>query len=164
MQRDRLPKIYAQLARSTRQGAVLDLPFTADARTLPNMRVQTAHNRRIAGGRLSTFPHPRPLEFIKEDPVLSDLFGLDPPYQRALDREALLGLGFDTVILHKDRAEGADRRTRQALDPGALYYQRALERLQGMPDAKVARLRVDLERVCGPPRFEDDAIAVFFLR
>lgn len=163
LQKNRLPPVYEQLAKSTRQGAVLDIPFTADPRTIQNMRAQTAHERRIAGGRLSTVP-PRPLEFIRENPVLSDLFGLDPPYQHPLSREGLLELGFDTVILHKDRAESVDRRERAALDPKALFYSRALDRLQGMPDAKVLRMRADLERIGGAPQFEDETLAVFSLR
>jgi len=164
MQENRLPPVYKRLAKSARPGAVLDIPFTADARSLPNMRAQTIHGLKIAGGRLSTFPHPRPLEFIEADPALSDLFGLDPPYQRPVDRDHLLQLGFDTVILHKDRAESVGRKRREALDSTALFYEKALDRMAGVPDAKLLRLRADLERTCGPPEFEDEGVAVFSLR
>jgi hypothetical protein len=164
LQENRLPAVYKRLARDERQGAILDIPFTADLQTLPNMRAQTVHGRRIAGGRLSTFAPPGALEFIEADPVLSDLFGLDPPCRRPPDREHLLRLGFDTVILHKDRAETVARRRRGGLDPRALFHEQAAARMAGMPDAKVERLRADLERIAGPPQFENQALAVFALR
>jgi hypothetical protein len=160
MQRNRLPMVFADLARRTTPGGVLDIPFTADARSVPNMRAQTVHRKPIAGGYLSTVP-PGPLAFIETDAVLSDLYGLDPPYRRPLTREALRALGFDTVILHKDRAESVVAAKRATLDVKSLFHARAAERLRGVPDATLTRLRTDLERIAGPPLFEDEALAVF---
>ena len=164
MQRwDRVSPLYQQLAASPHQGAVLDIPFTLNTRTVQNMRVQTVHHRKIAGGYLARIS-PDPLAFIEREPALADLHDIDPPYQRPIDRARLLELGFDFVVLHKDRAESQARKKLETIDPEAVYYKKAAYRLSGIPDAKLARMRAELEQLCGPPELEDDAIAVFGLR
>ena len=124
IQRVELSPFYAELAASPREGAVLDIPFSANNRTVMNMVAQTVHERRIAGGYLSTRP-PESIEAIRRDPVLSQLEGLDPKLSGALDREHLLALGFDTAILHKDRRRDEWERLRAATTAGTCFGARS---------------------------------------
>lgn len=153
---------YDQMAASERRGAVLDIPFTSNGRTVLNMAVQTRHERHIAGGYLSTLP-PAAAAGITGDPVLSQLAGVEPQIKGSIDRAHLLRIGFDTVILHKDRSEKIWRERYSALDPRDLFEHKAMEHYTPIPQATFATIRQALEDACGPKAYEDEDIIVFHL-
>ncbi len=162
MQPVALSPYYAQLAASERKGAVLDIPFTANGRTVMNMVAQTAHARSIAGGYLSTLP-PRAVASLKQDPMLSQLSGLSPDFSGVVDRQHLLALGFDHVILHKDRRGSEWEQQRAAADPRDLLQQKILRHRKPLSNQRFDALRAAFEAACGPARFEDEQIIVFDL-
>jgi hypothetical protein len=162
IQRLELSPFYAELAASPRQGAVLDIPFSANNRTVMNMAAQTVHERRIAGGYLSTRP-PESVEAIRRDPVLSQLEGLDPKLSGPLDREHLIALGFDTAILHKDRRRDEWERLRAAVQQRDLLGRKILEHNAPLSNQAFDAIRAAFESACGPPVFEDESIVVFYL-
>jgi hypothetical protein len=162
MQKVELSPFYVQMATSAREGAVLDIPFTANDRTVMNMVAQTVHGRRIAGGYLSTRP-PEPIEAIRGDPVLSQLRGLDPKLSGPLDREHLLALGFDTAILHKDRRRGEWEGEWRATPKRDLLRRKAVLHRAPLSNQAFDAIRSAFDAACGPAVFEDDSIIVFYL-
>jgi hypothetical protein len=162
MQRVELSPYYQQLAASDRKGAVLDIPFTSNGRTVMNMVAQTVHARSIAGGYLSTLP-PQAVASLRQDPMLSQLAGLTPELSGVVDRQHLLALGFDQVILHKDRRRSEWERQRAAADPTDLLQQKILRHRKPLSNPQFDALRAAFEAVCGRARYEDDEIIVFDL-
>jgi hypothetical protein len=162
IQRVELSPFYAELAASARRGAVLDIPFSANNRTVLNMLAQTVHQRRIAGGYLSTRP-PESVGAIRRDPVLSQLEGLDPKLSGSLDRAHLVELGFDTAILHKDRRREEWERLRVATHDRDLLRQKIVAHNAPLSNQKFDAIRAAFEAACGPAVFEDDTIVVFYL-
>jgi hypothetical protein len=162
IQRLELSPFYAQLAASERRGAVLDIPFSTNNRTVMNMVAQTVHERRIAGGYLSTRP-PESVDAIRSDPVLSQLEGLDPKLTGALDRDHLVELGFDTAILHKDRRQDEWERVRAATDRRDLLRRKIVAHNLPLSNQTFDAIRAAFEAACGPPVFEDDRVVVFDL-
>ncbi len=160
LQRIELPAFYQALARSTRHGAVFDIPFTVNGLTVRNMIAQTVHGKPIAGGYLSTVP-PGPLEAITSDPALSDLMGLDPRLERPIDVRHLRELGFAVVIMHAEATNSYAAKKRADSDPKDLFQRKILGRAGGMKDEKYAAIRKELESQCGPPLYEDGEIVAF---
>jgi hypothetical protein len=107
---------------------------------------------------------PDGLEFVQREPALADLHDIDPPYERPIDRRRLVELGFDFVALHKDRVESEARKKLERFDPDSPYYKKAAQRMAGIPDEKLARMRAELTGLCGAPLLEDDSVVVFSLR
>ena len=154
--------IYAQLRESGQKGAILDIPFDQRNRTVSNLFAQTVHGRPIADGYLSTIP-PQSFEGIQTEPALQDLANV-PKLERPIDRGRLLELGFDTVVLHKDRANSYAKQRMAEVERGDLLGRKSALRLGGIPDETMSRIRVELTELCGEPRWEDQQIAVFDLQ
>ncbi len=161
MRRIEISPIYAQLREADRPGAVLDIPFHQRNRTVLNMVAQTVHNRPIAGGYLATYP-PAVLDGVAADPLLAALADVPDPH-RPIDRDHLLALGFDTVILHKDRAESYRQKWLARIDRLDTLGRKEALRSGGIPDQVINSLYEQLTALSGPPAFEDDEMAVFYL-
>jgi hypothetical protein len=159
---DPLSPLYARLRDGGPPGAVLDIPFTANAATVENMRAQTVHQRPIAGGFVSV-PDRESVLSIAREPALADLFGFAPKLARPLDRERLVALGFGVAVLHGDRRDGRASQLREGLRRGDLFAARIAGRLGGMSDASFRAVRARLEEACGPPFYEDESVAAFDL-
>ena len=158
-----LAPIYGQLARADGTGAVLDIPFLQRSRSARhNMVAQTIHHRPIAGGHVAVDPI-GPIRAIQNEPALADLARI-PKLERPIDRKRLLELGFDWMILHKTRAESFREAAVAATDPLDLVALKRAQRLGGIPDEKLHRIREQLEALTGGPSFEDAEIVVFDLR
>jgi hypothetical protein len=153
---------YTQMALSPRKGAVLHIPFTWDNKSVTNLVAQTMHERRIAGGYLST-QTPDSLWAIRNDPVLSQLEGLDPRFSGALDRMHLLALDFDTAILHKNRRRAEWEALASAVGPRELLRRKNVKQHLPLSNEKFDAIRAAFEVACGRPVFEDDEIVVFYL-
>jgi hypothetical protein len=153
--------IYQELKESPRQGAILDIPFHQRSRSATDMMAQTVHERPIGGGYHSTYP-PEPQRFIDQDPMLSQLVDV-PRLVRPIDRDHLLALGFDTVVLHKYRMESYGQKLQAQVDPADIMSYKYASVSGGIPDETMNQIRGELTSLCGPPEFEDDAIAVFDL-
>ena len=153
--------IHQQLHDSGQEGAILDIPFQQRNRTVSNLLAQTVHGRPIADGYLSTIPL-RALEAIQTEPALKDLAGV-PKLERPIDRDRLLALGFDTVVLHKDRAESYAKQRLDEVERRDLLGRKSALRLGGIPDETMRRIRTELTQLCGEPQWEDEQIAVFDL-
>jgi hypothetical protein len=153
--------IYQQLKASARQGAILDIPFNQRSRSSDDMMAQTVHERPIGGGYHSTYP-PEPQRFIDQDPMLSQLVGV-PKLVRPIDRDHLLELGFDTVVLHKHRLESYRRKLLEHVERADITGYKFASVSGGIPDETMNQIRSELTAACGPPAFEDDAIVVFDL-
>jgi hypothetical protein len=158
LQRVEHPAFYARLAASSDRRAVLHVPFNSTPETVHNMLAQTAHDRPIAGGYLSTTP-PEAERFIREEPALAQLEGLRPRLRRTIDVDRLAELGFGTIVLHKDprgfappvsAIKGWRRRRGEMGRPG-------LDRMQ------MAAMRRALEAALGEAAFEDETIAAYAL-
>jgi len=151
------PESYRKMASGAilRIGAVYDVPSYQRNRTVHNMVYQTLHDRRIADGYLSTFP-PEPLAAVANEPAL-DL--LNEP----LDAERLVRLGFDTVVIHKYRADSYGKRMVEQTPLGDLLARKEALRMGGVPDEKMEAVRSQLTAICGEPAFEDDRVAIFYL-
>ena len=145
-----------------RIGAVLDIPFHQRSSSVHNMAAQTVHRRPIAAGYLSTFP-PEADAAIANDPALADLAGI-PKLERPIDFRRLIQLGFDTVVLHKYRAESYGKQALAAVPRHAILRRKEAERMGGVPDEKLAEIRRQLEAHAGAAAFEDDRVAIFYLR
>ena len=154
--------LYSRLREAGQEGAILDIPFHQRNRTVPNLLAQTVHGRPIAGGYLSTIP-PQALEAIETEPALKDLAGV-PKLERPIGRGRLLALGFDTVVLHKDRTESYAKQRLDEVERGDLLGRKSALRLGGIPDETMRRIRAELTQLCGEPQWEDARIAVFGLR
>ena len=154
--------LYSRLQESGGKGAILDIPFQQRNRTVPNLLAQTVHGRAIADGYMSTIP-PQVLEAIQAEPALNDLAGV-PKLERPIDRGRLLALGFDTVVLHKDRAESYAKQRLDEVERRDLLGRKSALRLGGIPDETMRRIRIELTQLCGEPQWEDERIAVFDLR
>ena len=154
--------LYSRLQESGRKGAILDIPFHQRNRTVHNLLAQTVHGRPIADGYISTIP-PQALEAIQTEPALRDLAGV-PKLERPIDRGRLLALGFDTVVLHKDRAESYAKQRLDEVERRDLLGRKSALRLGGIPDETMRRIRIELTQLCGEPQWEDERIAVFDLR
>lgn len=158
-----LSPIYEQLARADGSGAVLDIPFLQRSRSARhNMVAQTIHHRPIAGGHVSVDPL-GPIRAIQNEPALTDLARI-PRLERPVDRKRLLELGFDWMILHKTRADSFRDAVVARTDPDDLVALKRANRLGGIPDEKMQRIREQLEALTGGPSFEDAEIVVFDLR
>lgn len=161
LREDRLSPYYASLASSEPRGAVLDLPFYRGVLTVENMRAQTVHGRPIAGGYITVLD-PATVRALEEEPALADLFGLNPPLARSLDRERLQALGFGVAILHKDRQDHPWRHKAEASEEN-LFAHKIAASLGGVREHTLPAMRQRLEEACGPPIWDDDKIAVFDL-
>lgn len=153
--------IYQQLKTSARQGAILDIPFHQRSRSADDMVAQTVHERPIGGGYHSTFP-PEPQRFIEQDPMLSQLVDV-PKLVRPIDRDHLVKLGFDTVVLHKYRMESYRLKLLAQLEPADIMGYKFASVRGGIPDETMNQIRSELTALCGAPEFEDDSIVVFDL-
>ena len=162
IQEVRISPIYAQLRESGQKGAILDIPFHQRSRTVSNLLAQTVHGRPIVDGYISTIS-PQAFEAIETEPVLKDLANV-PKLQRPIDRGRLLELGFDTVVLHKDRADSYAKQRLAEVEPRDLLGRKSALRLGGIPDKTMRRIRAELTQLCGEPKWEDKQIAVFDLR
>jgi len=168
LRENRLSPYYASLASTGPRGAVLDLPFYLGVTTVRNMRAQVVHGRPIAGGYLSVLD-PANLRSVQAEPALADLFGLNPPLARSLDRERLQALGFGVAILHKAqpahpwRHSAAAWKAEDLFDHRIAIAQGAGPEGRDVPDDKLRALRERLEEACGPPIWEDEEIAAFDL-
>lgn len=154
--------LYEQLAASGSEGAVLDLPFTDDSRTVLNMAAQTLHERPIAGAYLSTTP-PEAAQAIRDDPVLSRLSGLDPRLPARLDVTHLRSIGFGFIVVHKYRRESVWRDARERVDSSNLEELKIIDRQRGLDDRTYAEMRELLDRALGGAWLEDDSIAIYSL-
>ena len=154
--------VYAQLRKTGQESAILDIPFQQRNRTVSNLLAQTVHGRPIADGYLSTIS-PQAFEAIQTESALKDLAGV-PMLERPIDRDRLLALGFDTVVLHKDRADSYAKQRLADVEPRDLLGRKSALRLGGIPDETMRRIRVELTGLCGEPQWEDEQIAVFDLR
>ena len=154
--------LYEQLAEAEGDGAVLDIPFHQRNRTAHNLRAQTVHRRPIADGYISTTP-PAAESAIRGEPALADLAGI-PSLKRPIDFDRLRGLGFDWVVLHKDRRESRRRELTARIAPGDILGAKRVRRLGGIPDETFEEIRRQLTAQGGPPLLEDDKIAIFDLR
>ncbi len=162
MQPVEISPLHEKLAVAEGDGAVLDIPFHQRNRTAHNLRAQTVHRRPIAGGYLSTLP-PSVEAAIRSEPALADLAGV-PRMERPLDDARLRELGFDWVVLHKNRRESRGRELTKEVAPGDILGAKRVRRLGGIPDEIFDEIRRQLTAQCGPPFLEDDEIAVFDLR
>ena len=153
--------IYQQLKVSARQGAILDIPFHQRSRGADDMVAQTVHERPIGGGYHSTYP-PEPQRFIDQDSMLSQLVGV-PKLVRPIDRDHLLSLGFDTVVLHKYRMESYGQKLLSQVERSDITGYKFASGRGGIPDETMNRIRGELTELCGPAEFEDDSIVVFDL-
>ena len=154
--------LYSRLQEAGQKGAILDIPFHQRNRTVPNLLAQTVHGRPIADGYLSTIPL-QALEAIETEPALKDLAGV-PKLERPIGRDRLLALGFDTVVLHKDRAESYAKQRLDEVERHDLLGRKSALRLGGIPDETMRRIRTELTQLCGEPQWEDERIAVFDLQ
>lgn len=154
--------LYQELAKAEGHGAVLDIPFHQRNRTAHNLPAQTVHGRPIAGGYISTLP-PSAEASIRSEPALADLAGT-PRMERPIDASRLRELGFDWVVLHKDRRESRRRELTAKLTPGDILEAKRVRRLGGIPDEIFDEIRRQLTARTGPPLLEDDKIAIFDLR
>ncbi len=145
-----------------RIGAVLDIPFNQRSQSVHNMAAQTVHGRPIAAGYLSTFP-PETEAAIANEPALADLAGV-PSLARPIDFRRLVQLGFDTVVLHKTRTNNYRDQAVAAVPRDRLLELKEAMRMGGIPDEKLAEIRRQLEEHNGPAVFEDDRVAIFYLR
>jgi hypothetical protein len=157
-----LSPYYERLARESGAGAVLDIPFSADPRSVNNMLAQTVHGRKIAGGYLSTTP-PEALAAIRDDPTLSRLEGFNPSFRRGVDAARLRSLGFERAILHKYRARASLLERQAASDPRDLFHRKILSHDRGLTDRTIAEARRAFEAACGAPVYEDEWLVVFDL-
>ncbi len=138
-----------------RIGAVLDMPSYERNRSVHNMALQTLHDRRIADGYLSTYP-PGPLAAQAAEPALDLL-------RNPLDSSRLVRLGFDTVVLHKYRADSYRDRLLASVPRGDLLARKQALRMGGVADQTMDAIRAQLEAVCGGAAFEDGQVAIFYL-
>ena len=138
-----------------RIGAVMDVPSYERNRSVHNMAMQTIHERPIADGYLSTFP-PGPLKAVENEPALNLLEG-------PVDAWRLVRLGFDTVVLHKYRADGYAARKLAEIPRKSLLARKEALRMGGVPDEKMDDVRRQLTEICGGPAFEDERVAIFYL-
>jgi hypothetical protein len=161
MRETAISPIYQQLKTSARQGAILDIPFHQRSRSADDMMAQTVHERPIGGGYHSTYP-PEPQRFIDQDPMLSQLVNV-PKLVRPIDRDHLLKLGFDTVILHKYRMESHRQKLEAQVRRSDIMGYKFASGRGGIPDETMNQIRGELTELCGPAEFEDDSIVVFDL-
>ena len=136
--------------------------FTQRNRTAHNLRAQTVHRRPIADGYISTTP-PAAESAIRAEPTLADLAGI-PSLKRPIDFDRLRGLGFDWVVLHKDRRESRRQALTAEIEPGDILEAKRVRRLGGIPNETFEEIRRQLTAQVGPPLLEDDKIAIFDLR
>ena len=61
-----------------------------------------------------------------------------------IDRGRLLALGFDTVVLHKDRAESYAKQRLDEVERRDLLGRKSALRLGGIPDGTMRRIRIEL--------------------
>lgn len=163
MQKVVIPSAYQEMAQGPlmRIGAVLDIPFYQRSRTANNMVAQTLHGRPIAAGYLSTIS-PETEAALTAEPALADLMDV-PKLERPIDFRRLVQLGIDTVVLHKNRADSYLQQAMKTLPRDDMHALKAAERLGGVSDEKMASMRRQLEEYCGPPEFEDEEVAIFYL-
>ncbi len=105
---------------------------------------------------------PRAQRFINGNPAVADLTGI-PKLERPVDTAALKRLGFEFVVLHKQRVNSYRDRVRAELEPNDIVGRRIAGRLGGIPDELFERLRSEFSESCGGPKFEDETIIVFSL-
>jgi hypothetical protein len=144
-----------------RIGAVLDIPFHQRNRSVHNMAAQTVHGRAIGGAYLTTYP-PATLAAIENEPALADLADV-PKLERPIDFRRLTQLGFDTVVLHKYRADSYAERRLASIPRERLLERKEALRMGGIPDETMDEIRRQLTAKNGPPAFEDDRVAIFYL-
>ena len=154
--------LYEKLAEAEGDGAVLDIPFHQRNRTAHNLPAQTVHQRPIGGGYISTIS-PAAEGAIRGEAALADLAGI-PRLERPIDSERLRALGFDWVVLHKERRESRRRALAEKIRSGDVLEAKRVRRLGGIPDEIFDEIRRQLTAQCGPAVLEDDKIAVFNLR
>ena len=154
--------LYEKLAAANGDGAVLDIPFHQYNRTNHNLAAQTVHQRPISGGYIST-THPAVESAIKKEPALADLSGV-PKLLNPVDSVRLLELGFEWVVLHKERRESYRRKLINLIEAGDIFEAKRIHRLGGIKDETFDEIRRQLIAHSGAPIFEDRRVAVFDLR
>ena len=154
--------LYEQLSEADGDGAVLHIPFHQRNRTVHNLAAQTVHRRPIGDGYISTIS-PTAESAIREEPSLADLVGV-PKLQRPIDSERLLELGFEWVVLHKERRESHRRALEGLIASGDVLEARRVRRLGGVTDEIFDEMWRQLIAHAGLPVLEDDKIAVFALK
>ena len=159
-----IPPAYQQMLDGPilRIGAVLDIPFYQRSRTAQNLIGQTIHGRPIAAGYLSTVP-PEAAASIEREPALADLADV-PKLERSIDFRRLVQLGFDTVILHKQRAESYREALLARTPASDIAERKRVSTLGGIPDETFAEIRRQLVENNGPAVFEDEYVEIYYLR
>lgn len=159
-----IPPSYQQMVDDPimRIGGVLDLPFHLRSSSVQNMMAQTVHGRPIGGGYLSMMT-PDTQAQIDAEPALATLQGKSK-FEEPLDFRRLIQLGFDTVVLHKYKANSRKTEDLAKVEGGNLLDIKFARRSGGFADETIADLRRQLEEHNGPPAFEDHRVAIFYLR
>jgi hypothetical protein len=150
-----------QLRSDPEAGAVLDVPFATGAETAENMAAQTVHERPLADGYVSVL-EPATLLEISQDPDLAALRGIQPGFGKQIDWVRLAGLGFGTVVLHRERT-GAWQDAQLAACGEAKHYCRKAWSRSRVSEPVLDRLSADLRERVGAPIFADDRLEVFRL-
>ena len=154
--------LYEQLSEAGGDGAVLDIPFHQRNRTVHNLAAQTVHRRPIGDGYISTIS-PTAESAIREEPSLADLVGV-PKLRQPIDSERLLELGFEWVVLHKERRESHRRALEGLIASGDVLGARRVRRLGGVPDETFDEIWRQFVAHAGLPILEDDKVAIFALK
>lgn len=133
------------------EGALMELPF---AWTQAHLYYQTQHGRPVMGGMLENNPEFTPEEIfaLHQDntfvaSMMHTAHGIpgDTAWTEE-DRQAVHTLGYRYVVLQKDAYHVAQR------DPGLLDNVRRLQQ---------RRMTQGLQRVAGPPVYDDARVAIF---
>jgi hypothetical protein len=145
-------------------GAILDIPFTANNTTAINQAYQIQHERPIAGGYISVAPRGQ-ADFAR-DSSLSRLAGLAPEQlPDEIDVAHLRDLGFSHVVLHLDRTrESLDREYRQLETSASFYRRRRFAHVPAMSRVTMEAISSRLEAALGAPSSEDESLRVFRLQ
>ncbi|MBG98926.1 MAG: hypothetical protein CMN58_01120 [Solibacterales bacterium] len=153
--------LYEQLADADGGGAVLDIPFHQRNRTVQNLVAQTVHRRPIGDGYISTTPTVVE-SAIHAEPSLANLVRV-PNLLEDIDTAQLRKLGFEWVVLHKDRRASHRHEFLSLTKPGDILELKRVKRLGGVPDKIFDEIRRQLTMRTGPPVLEDQKVAIFYL-
>jgi len=153
--------LYERLAGADGDGAVLDIPFHQRNRTAHNLVAQTVHRRPIGDGYTSTTTTVVE-SAIRDEPSLANLAGV-PKLSQNIDTTQLRKLGFEWVVLHKDRRESHHRELVNLTKSGDILELKRVRRLGGIPDKIFDEIRRQFTMETGPPVLEDQKVAIFYL-
>ena len=99
---------------------------------------------------------------IRDEPSLANLAGV-PNSLENIDTTQLLKLGFEWVVLHKDRRASHRRELLSLTKPADIFELKRVRRLGGVPDKIFDEIRLQLTMETGPPVLEDQTVAIFYL-